>query len=225
MSTSSEFALTGCAAFIAELREEEGLTGETEGTLDLPPAAVDEGPSPEEQLAQTAAKRLELETLRDTYEKEIARLGHEQHDLLLNELIEIKGTALKESEERFKKVLERVDEEGDKMLGRLTKYFERLASPASAGKSDEDKIIESNYLALKAVGKVRGKMLAESLAEVEQFRQELEQQEIMAVERASTTVKTLVSTAQEQLGFGWTWLDDVTHADWQRESPPVPRAC
>lgn len=99
-------------------------------------------------------------------------------------------------EPRFRSVLEKIDEEGDKMIGRLSKYFQRLASPQSQSKINEDKLIESTFLAKKAVEKVRGKMLKDALDDVTRYIVTVDLAEKDLVNEMSGKIEDLVAVAQ-----------------------------
>ncbi|GAA5907536.1 uncharacterized protein JCM6883_001237 [Sporobolomyces salmoneus] len=170
-------------------------------------------PSPEEQAAITAEKRTALELLQSTYEREIASLGQTEQRLLIERLADIRQKALDDIPCRFDSVLETLDEEGDKMVGKLGKYFNKVSGDDSA--SIEKKVDDSETLSSKALRRVE-KMKQKVDAEIEQYRLDLVSKEEAAVEEAKKSITTLVAKAQEELGFGWTWLDDVTHKDWQR---------
>lgn len=100
------------------------------------------------------------------------------------------------------------------MVGRLQKYFARVAEDEKL--SVEEKVNDADFLAKKASAKVN-KMREEILGEVEAYKVTLEGKEAEAVTKASEALSDLVAKAQEELGFGWTWLDDVRHSDWARK--------
>lgn len=228
--------LTRSTEFIADLLAEASVAGQ-EAEITLPVEPYDPVPTEEELAEQTLVKRIALEERQTFYEKGIAKLGFTQHDILVNRLLNIRqdvlANELNKSGGRFESLVESIDEEGDKMLGRLSKYFQRAANDPA--KTTEDKDQESSFLSGKAVEKVRGKLLKESLEKVDAFKEELREREIVAVQESIDRVRSLVgkaqvgprilfcrveidpSFAQEELGFGWTWLDDVRHSDWQRQ--------
>lgn len=204
------------AEFISELRDSTYVDPTAAPVeTEAPAGPVDAAPTPEELKAATAEKRAALEALSTAYEKEIAKLGQVQQDLLIQRLAEIRSSATDDIPMRFTLTTTGLDEEGDKMVGRLGKYFDRVASDDKL--LPEDKVKDAEFLAAKATAKVR-KMAADALAEVADYRQSFETKEASAVELATEAMTALVGKAQEELSFGWTWLDDVRHADWQRES-------
>ncbi|GAA5950498.1 hypothetical protein JCM10213_003596 [Rhodosporidiobolus nylandii] len=170
-------------------------------------------PSPEEAAAQTAEKRAALSALQTTYEQEIAALGQAEQRLLVDRLAAIREHALKDIPARFDASLEKLDEEGDKMVGRLGKYFDRAAEDERL--TVDEKVKDADFLCSKATLKVR-KMADKVKVEVDEYRKELEGKETAAVEKAQQAVGELVAKAQSELGVGWTWLEDVTAKDWQR---------
>ncbi|KAK4700753.1 hypothetical protein P7C70_g5491, partial [Phenoliferia sp. Uapishka_3] len=199
--------------FISELRDST-YAGEDAKVVAPPPASSAEAPpTPEELKAATAAKRATLEALQATYEKEISKLGQIQQDLLVQRLIEIRSEATHDIPMRFTATTMALDEEGDKMVGKLGKYFDKVERDEKL--STEEKVKDAEFLSVKASAKVK-KMATDALAEVADYRHSLESREKAAVELASDALSALVSKAQEELSFGWTWLDDVRHADWQR---------
>ncbi|GAA6064561.1 hypothetical protein JCM10212_006207 [Sporobolomyces blumeae] len=205
--------------FIKELRDDT-YVGETASPVidDVPPPPAYSSVSPpppsrEEQAALTAEKRAALETLQSTYEREIAALGQTEQRLLVNRLADIRRHALEDIPARFDVLLETLDEEGDKMVGKLGRYFTKVSSDDKA--TVESKVDEAQALSEKAKVKVQ-KMRKEVEKEIEQYRVGLRAKEAKAVDEAKNSITALVGKAQEELGFGWTWLDDVTHKDWQR---------
>ncbi|BGP25809.1 transcription factor hoxa13 [Rhodotorula toruloides] len=170
-------------------------------------------PSASEAAALRAEKRAALETLQSTYEKEIAALGQTEHRLLVERLVDIRQRAIEDIPARFEPALEKLDEEGDAMVGKLGKYFARVGADEET--PVEEKINDSEDLCAKAERRVR--KTAEAIKkEVEEYRVDLEMRERAAVEKAQQAVGELVSKAQDNLGTGWTWLDGVTAKDWQR---------
>lgn len=100
------------------------------------------------------------------------------------------------------------------MIGRLSKYFGTVGSDDKV--SIEEKVTDADFLAAKALSKVE-KLAAVAKGEVDAYRLALGARETRAVEKATEALSTLVAKAQEELGYGWTWLDDVKYSDWQRE--------
>jgi hypothetical protein len=47
--------------------------------------------------------------------------------------------------------------------------------------------------------------------------------ELTSTEKAFKTVESFVGKAQQELGNGYAYLDDVTHSDWQREQAHAGR--
>ncbi|GAA5985721.1 hypothetical protein JCM5350_007469 [Sporobolomyces pararoseus] len=208
--------------FVKELRDDT-YVGETASPVvvntreTVPPpvysTSIPPPPSPEEQAKITAEKRAALELLQSTYEREIATLGQTEQRLLIERIAEIRRQALKDIPARFDAVLEALDEEGDKMVGKLGRYFNKVSGDEKA--DVEEKVKEADKLSQKAQLRVE-KTKRKAEEEIEQYKLNLKLKEEDAVEEAKKSVSTLVEKAQEELGFGWTWLDDVTHKDWQR---------
>ena len=148
--------------------------------------------TPEEQKALTAEKRAALELLQTTYEKEIAKLGQVEHELLVRRLNEIRTNALDDIPKRFNVVIERLDEEGDKMVGKLGRHF---ATQGNDDLSIEAKVADADFLSKKAVAKVR-KMAQDALGEVEDYRVTLVAKEVRASEKAAAALTALVEKAQ-----------------------------
>lgn len=184
--------MTRSADFIAELRDTTYVEPVVPVVAD-PVREEEVLPTPEETAALTASKRRALEALQTTYEKQIARLGQTEHDLLITRLQSIRSTAAEDIPRRFNSVLEDLDGEGDKMVGRLQKYFARAAS--NDKHTAEEKVKDSEFLAKKATEKVR-KLAGEASEEVEAYRRDVENQEKKAVEKASEGMAELVTTAQ-----------------------------
>ena len=206
------------ADFVAELREEHASTAEpvapaTQTFIPPPPHPSGEEPSLAEVAAERAAKRTTLETLSTTYEKEIVRLGHVEHDLLHKRLIQIREEALDDVPKRFGAAVSGLDDEGDKFAGRLSRYFAKVLEDDKT--PIESKVADSDFLAKKALIKV--KHLADQiLAEAADYRKTLDDKEQHAVVQASSALIALVGKAQEEIGYGWTWFDGTTYKDWQR---------
>lgn len=85
---------------IAELRDTTYTDATAEAVAPVP-SATEVPPTPEELKAATAAKRAALEALSTTYEKEIAKLGQVQQDLLVQRLVEIRTQAVDDIPMRF----------------------------------------------------------------------------------------------------------------------------
>ncbi|GAA5904800.1 hypothetical protein JCM8208_001358 [Rhodotorula glutinis] len=210
--------------FINELRN-EGATAEVDADAApaipaeqaAPPAYSSSMPPPppsaEDAAAQRASQRAALEALQSTYETEIAALGQAEHRLLVDRLADIRSAAAADIPKRFDAALEDLDDEGDKMVGRLGKYFARVASDDKH--SVDDKVRDADDLAAKAVVRVAKAAGAIEL-EVDEYRRELEEREDAAVWQAKKSVSDLVSKATDELGRGWTWLDGTSAKDWQR---------
>jgi len=150
-------------------------------------------PSPEEQAALTAEKRAALEILQSTYEREITNLGQTEQKLLIKRLAEIRQQAIDDIPARFEPVLEALDEEGDKMVGKLGRYFTKVSGDEK--KEIEEKVEESQRLSEKAKVKV-DKMKKKVEEEIEQYRVGLVTKEETAVEEAKNSITTLVGKAQ-----------------------------
>ncbi|GAA6028542.1 hypothetical protein JCM8097_007272 [Rhodosporidiobolus ruineniae] len=210
-------------AFIKDLR---GATDHAAAPIetpaipeDAPPAYSSSVPPPppsaEEAALATAEKRRALEALQAAYESEIAALGQAEQRLLVDRLVAIRKHALEDVPARFEATLEALDEEGDKMVGKLGKYFAKVQAEAEGKTPVEDKVKDADVLCDKATARVR-KMAEAIKAEVEEYSGELEAKETTAVKKAQEAVSALVAKAQSELGVGYTWLDDVSPKDWQR---------
>lgn len=185
------------AEFIADLLAEASVAGQ-EAEITLPVEPYDPVPTEEELAEQTLIKRTALEERQTFYEKAIAKLGFSQHDILINRLLNIRqdvlANELNKSGGRFESLVESIDEEGDKMLGRLSKYFQRASNDPA--KTTEDKDQESSFLSGKAVEKVRGKLLKEALEKVDEFKMEIQEREMVAVQESIDEIRLLVGKAQ-----------------------------
>lgn len=193
MEEGRALMLSSGADFIAELRDEIYVKAEDAPAEPATPAPTEVVPTPEEQKVLTAQKRAALELLQTTYEKEIAKLGQVEHDLLVRRLSEIRTNAIDDIPKRFNVVIESLDEEGDKMVGRLGKYFQRVAGNDDL--SIETKVADADFLSKKAVAKVR-KMAEDALVEVEDYRVTLGEKEVRASEKAAAALTALVDKAQ-----------------------------
>lgn len=194
--------------FIKELRDDAVPADASPAIPDeeAPPAysasVAPPPPSAEEAAALRAEKRAALEALQSAYEREIAALGQTEHGLLVERLVDIRQRAVEDIPARFEPALERLDEEGDAMVGKLGKYFARVGAEEKT--PVEDKVRDSEELCAKAERRVR--RTAEGIKrEVEAYRDDLEARERAAVEKAQQAVGELVSKAQDELGTGWTW--------------------
>ncbi|GAA5906187.1 hypothetical protein JCM6882_006071 [Rhodosporidiobolus microsporus] len=170
-------------------------------------------PSAEDAAASLREKRAALEALQTAYEQEIAALGQAEQRLLVERLVEIRKHAEEDVPGRFGASLEALDEEGDRLVGRLGRFFEKVER--EEGKDVEEKVKEAEVLCQKGEERMRAKAEAVK-SEVEAYRAELGQREDAAVEKAAEAVAALVAKAQSELGVGWTWLEDVRPKDWQR---------
>ena len=83
--------------------------------------------------------------------------------------------------------------------------------------STENKISDGVLIARKAGSKLADQ--AEELEdEVDAYLRTHVVREVTSTEKAFKTVESFVGKAQDELGMGYAYLDDVTHADWQRKS-------
>lgn len=187
--------------FIKELRDDT-YVGETASPVaveevDVAPPSystnVPPPPSPEEQAALTAEKRAALEILQSTYEREITHLGQTEQKLLIKRLSEIRQHAIEDVPSRFDPVLEALDEEGDKMVGKLGRYFTKVSGDDKTGL--EVKVEESQRLSEKAKVKVE-KMKKKVEEEIAEYRRGLIAKEEKAVEEAKNSITALVGKAQ-----------------------------
>ncbi|GAA5824951.1 hypothetical protein JCM11251_006036 [Rhodosporidiobolus azoricus] len=170
-------------------------------------------PSAEESAAHLAEKRTALEALQTAYEQEIAALGQAEQKLLVERLSDIRRLGEDDVRKRFEISLEGLDEEGDRLVGKLGRFFEKVEGDEK--KSVEEKVEEAEVLCKKGEEKMRSK--AEKVKiEIEEYRRELEEREQQAVKKAGEAVAALVAKAQSELGVGWTWLEDVRAKDWTR---------
>lgn len=216
--------------FLQELRDHKSTTSDAEDVVDSPalsedvPPAYSAPPPPAaaavdatELAAQIAEKRAALENLQSAYEREIAHHGQTEQALLVERLLQIRQHALSDIPARFNASLEKLDEEGDKMIGRMGKFFARVAADSKL--TVEEKVEDAEFLSTKAKEKVE-KMAEKIRKEVEEYRTVQVEKEDRAVEEAKKAVTDLVNKAQSELGVGWTWLENVTAKDWARTSPP-----
>ncbi|KAM0786624.1 hypothetical protein ACM66B_002076 [Microbotryomycetes sp. NB124-2] len=202
----------GVEEWIAELRDlpsPESTATAAETSSAQPESTL----SAEERKALNAEKRKALESLQASYEKEILKLGGSEHDLLVSRLVELRRNAVDDVPKRFNAPLVKLDEESDKMVSRFDKYFERAKSETTH--SPEDKVAEAEVLGKQAVSKIR-KLADNVIVEAQAYRDQLDKRETKATAQASEALDVLLAKAQEELAYGWTWLDDVTHKDWQR---------
>lgn len=188
--------------FIADLLADASAAGQ-EAEVTLPVQPYDPVPTEEELAAQTLLKRQALEERQAFYEKSIARHGFSQHDILVNRLLNIRqdvlANELSKTGGRFESLVESIDEEGDKMLGRLSKYFQRASNDPN--KTAEDKDQESSFLSGKAVERVRGTLLKDALEKVDAFVEEVQARELVAVQESIDQIRALVSQAQVSRSF------------------------
>jgi hypothetical protein len=171
--------------------EAEDVAAPPSYTSSVPPP-----PSPEEQAAATAEKRAALELLQSTYEREISSLGRTEQRLLVKRLADIRRQALEDLPARFDVVLEGLDEEGDKMVGKLGRYFTKVSGEDKA--SVEDKVEHSRKLSEKAQLRVEKKQRKVE-EEIEKYRFDLKAKEDSAVDEAQKSVTALVAKAQVSL--------------------------
>lgn len=203
--------------FINDLRDEKSETSAEEAPPAYSATHAPPPPSPEEAAKLNAEKRAALEKLHAAYEQEIAKLGETQSSLLVDRLVELRQNAQDDVKAHFEGSLEKLDDEGDLMVGRLGKYFARVQ--ASLREEEvEAKVHEADALAAKATSRVR-KAADAIKAEVLAYRVSLEKKEEQAVAEAEAAVTSLVDKAQSELGQGYTWLEGVTAKDWQRAFP------
>jgi hypothetical protein len=174
-------------AFIAELREIKSTPAESASTAEPTFTALPIDPAEDAaaQLAITAAKRLTLEALQRTYEKEIAALGQAQFRSLSEDIIALRSSSVKDIPIRFNSVLEQVEEEGDRLIGKLSKYFSKKISPKSSRNrmTIEERIKDIQVLKVNAMKKME-KVRAEALDAVKEYKKGMEVREEASVEIA-----------------------------------------
>lgn len=156
--------------------------------------------TPAEQKAANAEKRRTLEALQESYERALTKLGQKEHDLLLARLVEIRQHAIEDIPKRFDGPLQALDDEGDKMVGRLSKYFARAKIQEENAHSIDDKVADAVFLSKKAKAKVH-KMAKEVVVEADEYRRQVEEKESKAVNSAQEAVASLVAKAQVSAHF------------------------
>lgn len=119
-------------------------------------------------------------------------MGQTEHALLSERLIQIRSDAVEDIPLRFHLVIEKVEEEGDRLVGKLSKYFNK--SKWSKGTSEE-RINDAEFLVTKAKAKMAG-VRTKAGEEVEAYAKEVEEREVNAVRKAAETIKSLVAKAQ-----------------------------
>lgn len=187
--------------FIADLRNQPDDidTSQLPSDADAVPAAqppkAETTLSPAEQKIANAEKRRTLEAMQDSYERAVTKLGQKEHDLLLARLIEIRQHAIEDVPKRFDGPLQTLDDEADKMVGRLSKYFARAKIEEENSHKVEDKVADAEFLSKKAKAKVH-KMAREVGLEVDEYCRQLESKEVKAVNSAQEAVAALVAKAQ-----------------------------
>jgi len=195
-------------------------------TLDIRPTAVDTVEFDEKDdvlahkvledealLLQKAEKRKAIEALHDLYEVEVSKLGETEMTLLADRLTQLRKAALRDIPNRFDIAIQGYKEECDKWIGRLEKYWEKANRDERTSK--EDRIADGVLIARKASVKLADQ--AEELEdEVDSYLRTHSVRELTSTEKAFKTVESFVGKAQQELGNGYAYLDDVTHSDWQR---------
>jgi phage host-nuclease inhibitor protein Gam len=193
-------------------------------------------PTPEEREAAILAKRKAIEALHDTYEAEIAKLGQTEKDLLAERLASLRDETIADIPSRFEAKIASLSAEADKLVNQLERYFQKLkndgAGATEAGLADADRI------KARAAERIKTKVQA-LLDEIDEYGREHWQKEQSAFDRAFEALEALVTKAQVrsllslghhafaldsdkrtrfqgELGFAWTWLEDVRVVDWTR---------
>lgn len=123
---------------------------------------------------------------------ESERLAKSQFDSLVTQLVTIRTQALSEIPTKFSAVVELIDDESDRIVGALGKYF------AKAAKNDKlslkEKVEDSHFLAKKGLAKIKG-MYQDALREIDQYRIGLGELEQTAVNKARRVMESYVSQA------------------------------
>lgn len=171
-------------AFIAELREIKSESASTAEPI-FTALPVDPAEDAAAQLTITAAKRLALEALQRTYEKEIAALGQAQFRSLSEEIIALRSSSVIDIPIRFDSVLEQVEEEGDRLIGKLSKYFTKKISPKSMRNrlTIEERIKDIQVLKVNAMKKMK-KERADASDAVNEYKKAMEVREEASVQVA-----------------------------------------
>lgn len=162
----------------------------------------------------SAQHRAALEALQAQYEKELAAYGQRESDMLYDRLRSIRSSAVQDIKRRFDSPLTSLEEEGDKQIGKLGKYFDRASNDKK--KSIDDKLNGADALVEAAVKDV--KAVSTNIAvEVENYRVSVRESQDKAIETAVAAIRDFASSAKEDLLTQWTELDDAVPSDAKRE--------
>lgn len=214
--------------FIADLKStvieyEEPETAESDATPTLEtPAEVQQREAVQAEAASAKAAELEaatrerrtkVEKLLDTYSADIEKLGAAEGRLLVERLNSLRRAASSDIPARFEPRVRSLTTDGDRMIAKLDKYFERTARDART--PTEQKVADADDLTLKALARLHSRA-DDIVDELDEYGQAYWQKEANAVNGASTPLMDLVFSAQREVGDGLTWLADVEVRDWTR---------
>lgn len=201
----------------------------------------------EQRAALNAEKRKATLALHDLYDVEIPKLGETELALLADRLAALRKSALRDIPIRFDTAIRAYEADCEKWVGRLEKcewkvtvecrhlgrssIRENHTLTAALGSSAavdwekakrdertslEDKIADGQLIARRARSKLSEQ--AEDLEdELDSYLRTHNVREVTSVEKAFATISNFIGKAQDELGTGYAWLDDVTHEDWKRE--------
>ena len=207
------------AAHIRELRAEIA-----EPALSSAPAAASQETVVQEQRAKQEdldkallEKRLSVQASEKSYASEIEKLGQREKMLLVERLTSLRNSAVKDIDYRFESRLRDFNNDGQKAIKKLEKYFEKaVQKKAEAGESfdAEDSVQAATTVVNKALNKLerRSEAIQE---EIDAYGYEHTSKEENAAERSKTALQSLVVKAQEEIGSSFTLLDNVGEQDWE----------
>ncbi|KAF8998506.1 hypothetical protein BDQ17DRAFT_1543946 [Cyathus striatus] len=219
--------------FLRDLGLDNSSAPPSEGAAaDAPAVPPPKQLTPEEKLAETAAKRTDIVGRHVRWQAELDSLAKEKERSVKKAIEDVRAAAVEELKEMSKGVrdnsgklrsskdkdtkprgvVDGVQYEGEKLLKGVDTYLSK-AEKRSEGWKRVPGEYQDKEVKEKKRAEEEGKW-GRVLEKVEE--KEVREREIVQVLEAAHEVKLLAERAQADIGLDYAWLDDVTYHDWQK---------
>ncbi|RDB15800.1 hypothetical protein Hypma_003644 [Hypsizygus marmoreus] len=214
----------GMDDFLKEIGLDEQIPGSApEITEPEPetPAPAEEGLTPEQRLAETAAKRAEITKRHAAWQDELDALVREMTEHVKGGVRGVREAAVAELKtgDKAKRVIGDVEGEAGKLVKGLEGYFKKLGG----GEGEKEK--EKWQKVLERVEEKFADKVKDVQRDVHAWYLSVREKEVDEVNNAAAAVKALAERAQGDIGLDYAWLDDVTYLDWQRYHDLMRSTC
>ncbi|MBW0463782.1 hypothetical protein O181_003497 [Austropuccinia psidii MF-1] len=163
----------------------------------------------------TPQERQRLEKLANDGLINLKKLENDQLEFFINQINQKRNPNNLAKLNQFLKFdrLSKLNNESQKLLDKLNKYFQKNILIES--KSPSEKLRETHLVISKSKEKFKLKLIEPFLNQIEDFIKLEFNLENQIIIDSWSPIDQFVNQIQSDLGHGLTWLDDVTYHDWQ----------